>query len=454
MSTINEIVNVSITRETQAVSQTGFGILNVLGKNLNSGNRIEYFSTDDLAALSAMLSGGSAAEEYIAALSVAAQIPKPTQIAISQRIALKILTDDDGTYTAGSFKFTINGGTEQTVTYTVDKTTTMTAVAAAMQALTEIATAVYSSGAHTITITPAVGYVVGVEVDISGITGTMASIVITSGATSEDHVDALDAILLEDNDWYGLVIIDRTAANVEDVAAWAEANTKLFSTASADPNIINQTLSADTTSIAALFKLSSLDRTLVIYHPDAATTYPDAGYLGGLLARTPGSYTGMFKAIKGATVTNLTSTQSKNALDKNCNVHQLIGGVNMVRNGTVASGEYIDVIHFIDWFDARMTEGIFGLLARSAKVPYTPEGLVAIQGEMEKVGTAGIDAGGLSKTRYDDDNVQVGGFYSIMPVFDDISVNDKAARLLQSVRFVAYLAGAIHKVVINGTITY
>jgi len=103
MSTINEIVNVSITRETQAVSQTGFGILNVLGKNLNSGNRIEYFSTDDLAALSAMLSGGSAAEEYIAALSVAAQVPKPTQIAISQRIALKILTDDAGTYTAGSF---------------------------------------------------------------------------------------------------------------------------------------------------------------------------------------------------------------------------------------------------------------------------------------------------------------------------------------------------------------
>jgi hypothetical protein len=451
---INEIVDVSITRETQAVSQTGFGILNILGKNLNSGNRIEYFSTDALSALSAVLCGGTSSEEYLAAVSAASQVPKPSQIAVSQRIAPKILTDDAGTYTAGSFKFTVNGGTEKTVAYNTDKNTTLTAVATALQALDEVATATYVSGTHTITVTPASGYVLGIETDISGITGTMAAITITSGTASEDHTDALDAIVLEDNDWYGLIITDRTAANVAEVAFWAEANTKLFATASADPNIINQTLSADTTSIAADFKSKTYDRSFALYHPNAATTYPDAGFLGGLLARVPGSYTGMFKQIRGSSVVALTATQSKNALDKSCNVYQLIGGANMTRNATVGSGEYIDVIHFIDWFDARMTEGVFGLLARSAKVPFTPEGLVAVQGEIDSVGKAGIDAGGLSKTRYDDDGVQVGGFYSTMPDFDSISVNDKAARLLQSIRFVAYLAGAIHKVVINGTITY
>jgi hypothetical protein len=126
----------------------------------------------------------------------------------------------------------------------------------------------------------------------------------------------------------------------------------------------------------------------------------------------------------------------------------------MIREATVGSGEFFDVIHFCDWFQARMTEAIFGLLARTEKVPFSPEGLVSIRGEMDTIGQLGIDIGGFTKTRYDEDTgEQLGGYLTIMPDFDDIGINDKATRTLNNVEFKAFLAGAIHKVMIYGTVT-
>lgn len=84
-----------------------------------------------------------------------------------------VITDDAGTYTAGSISVTING-TVVTQTYSVDKNTTLTALAAAILAAAPagIRSAAYVAGSHTITLISSNQTLV-VTVDVSGITGTM-----------------------------------------------------------------------------------------------------------------------------------------------------------------------------------------------------------------------------------------------------------------------------------------
>ena len=450
---LSSIVNVNITKETQAVSQVGFGVVNIVGPNLNSASRLEYFDVDDLTALSAVLIGGSTAPEYLAAQSIAAQSPRPTQFAVSSILAPKIITDNAGVFTAGNIVVTVNG-TAVTQAYTTNKDTTLTALAAKIQALSSVTTAVYSSVNHTITITPEANTPISVVTNVTGITGSM-TMAVSVGEAMETTTQALDNIKLYDNGWYGLVLCDRTEANVLLAVAWAEASTKIFATTSDDTDIVDVSAASDTTSIAAVVKAADRLRTTVLYHATAATAYPEAGYLANKLCRTPGSYTAMFKNISGLAVSSLTTTQFNNARAKNVVIYTLCAGIEMTWDGKVASGEYLDVVHGIDWFSARMAEGVFGLLAREPKVPCAPEGMAAIRAEMEKVGEMGIEAGLISKTLYDETTKrQIGGFFVTMPLFSSISANDKANRTLNKVKFTGFLAGAIHLVTIEGTITY
>jgi hypothetical protein len=83
-----------------------------------------------------------------------------------------VITDDGGTWTAGDVVAVING-TTITETFATDKATSMAALAASIQALAFITSAVYAGGSDTITIVSAADVRLVVSVDVSGITGNM-----------------------------------------------------------------------------------------------------------------------------------------------------------------------------------------------------------------------------------------------------------------------------------------
>lgn len=449
---MREIVTVTITRETKSVSQVGFGTPLILGSSGNFTTRVATF-TEVGQELADALVGGSNAPEYKAAVDMISQNPRVVSFKIGQINGERILTDDAGTWTAaGSVAVTING-TTVTQAFSTDKNTSMGALATQIAALSAVDTAVYSSGSHTITITPNTGYFLEItDITISGITGTMAAIVLTSNDT-EDIVDALDDVVIEDDDWYGLCITSRTQADQEDVAEWTETKKKIFVLASAEPNIKNQTKTADTTSIAAVLRVASYDRSVVIYSAVAATEYPDAALLGKLLPYEPGTYTSKFKTLASITADALTGTQSTNIRDKNANSFELIGVNNIIREGKVSSGEFIDIIIFVDWIESRVVEGVYGVLVNNLKVPFTPSGMASIKGEIEKVLKIGQGRGGISDYSQDSNKLQNGGYIVTLPQYDLISTADKASRTLTDLKFTAWLTGAIHTVQINGIVT-
>lgn len=366
MTTMNQIVNVTITRETKPVSRRGFGTILIVGPNATFAERIKFYT--DLASIAADLTGGENALEYLAAAAVFGQNPRVLQVAIGKKEV------GDADYTA-----------------------------------------------------------------------------------------ALNAIVTENPNWYGVILANRTVADQEDVMDWVQANERICAMASAGTDqgggvydIIDEADGVDDSSIAYYAKTNSLDRTSVFYSADAATEFLDAGYLGRILPLTPGSYTGMFKTIAGVPVDTLTATQSKNVHDKFANTYEEIGEVNIVLNGYVSTGEFTDIIIFQDWLKARIAENVFGGMVNELKIPYTDGGITAVQSLLDQVLKIGQDNGGISPFAYDASTkppTQIGGYISTVPALADVPTGDKTARILNNVEFIAWLAGAIHNVVINGVLT-
>lgn len=254
----------------------------------------------------------------------------------------------------------------------------------------------------------------------------------------------LDLINNSDSSWYALILIDRQIAVVKAAAAWIETRIKLFGTASSDTNIINSPAGVDTTSIAAFLNQNGYVRTFVMYHQDSDFDYPEAAWFGRVLPLEPGSETWKFKTLNGISYSNLTTTQSNNAFNKKANTYEFVAGVGITANGTVAQGEYIDTVRGIDWLTARIQEFVFSVLVNNPKVPYTDAGIAVIQAEVLRVLQLGISNNFIAT---DPEPI------CTVPLAADIPPADKAARILRGVRFFATLAGAIHAVRIQGTVS-
>ena len=126
----------------------------------------------------------------------------------------------------------------------------------------------------------------------------------------------------------------------------------------------------------------------------------------------------------------------------------------MTYEGTMASGEYIDNIRFRDWLQDQMSVNVFSLLVNSPKVPYTDEGIAAVEARMQQSIERGIERGGISPPIFNPETQRLEPSYVInVPRQADVPFNNKANRLLDDVNFRAVLAGAIHATNINGTLT-
>lgn len=444
---LSDIVNVVITKDYRSVSRAGFGTLLIVGPNLNINGRLEFFSDVD-SALEKVI-GTSTLEESLITKAFSPE-PSVERIALCALQASKTLVFS-GTYTAGSISAIVNGRTI-TQAFSTDLDGTLTAIASSIAADVDVDTAAYTAGTNTLVVTPLTGKAVGIEFVLTGITGTM-TYAITATELSETYATALSAALDVSTDFYGVTAATRTIAKQQVVADWAETHKVICGLGSADDNIVDQADGTDTTSIAYYIKSMSYERSFVIYTKTAATEGVEAAYLSALLPNDPGTYTAMFKTLAGITVDSLTDTKQVNAHAKYCNTYESIGGVNITREGKVGSGEYIDIVIFIDWLTARITESVFATMAAQKKIPMTDAGILSIKSALQQPLKIGQDRGGISPTAFDDTNVQIGGYKIIVPRLQDISTADKTARLLDNVKFTAWLAGAIHKTKITGTVT-
>lgn len=434
---LEDIVNVTITAQTTTPSRLGFGTPLIATVHTVFPDLVREYKK-----LSAMTDDGFVAADLAAiiATKVFSQNPKPNALKIGKRNLLytqvmrvtPINTTEDYKYV-----FDVN---ETEVTYTNGAAETVATIVTALQALVTAISGVTATDDTThMTVTTDTA---GTLVDYSGFDEpdnfTLQNMTVDPGiATDLAAIEGADA-----DGWYCLLLDSQGEEEIAAAAAWIEARKKIFVCDSMDHGILNVSVTDD---VLSDLKLNNYARTALIYNMTNLLNFSAAGWSGQRLPSDPGSSTWAYKSLAGVTVdTKLTGAHLSAIEGKNGNHYTLVANIPITRYGITASGEFIDVIRFIDWLDARIKERIFGILINNEKIPYTDAGVDLMRGAVLAQLQQGIAAGGLAA----DPAPTV-----TAPLVADIDVADKANRILPDIEFQATLAGAIHKLVINGTLS-
>jgi hypothetical protein len=499
---VSNVVQVNITRNTLSVAQAAFNVALILGVNLQSASRVNFFGPADIASgnLANQLIGGTSAPEYIKAAAYFAQNPCPSQVAIGVMLVTTTASFGSNALTGGSISVTIGG---QTFTQAYVPSSGQTAWTNTLTALQNQVNAVFNA-VFEFLLGPMVGELQPISISVTptsasgplplivnvanAIAGTISSPTYSYTGGIETVLVALQACQLSNPSWYGVVLAlaSPTNQNWKDLAAFCQSTPmKICAIATNDPAAINVAAATDIgygaaslpstgnstgseISLAAYMNVMGYTKTIVIYSDDESGA-ADAALFGAILWRTPGSYTAMFKQLAGIATDNLSATQEVNAHGtpgvapiapngKCLNTYENVGGVPMVSLGQVASGEWIDVMIFIDWLTAAISTSVFSTLANApGKVPFDETGLVTVENAIRQPLNQGIVNGGISPTAWDNNTnppTQIGGYYFLIPEFSSIPSSQIAARTLLNMNFLAFLAGAIQFVGVQGNLTY
>lgn len=422
---ISDVVDVTLTTESAAVQSVGFGIGLILATHKLWTDRVRSYGATSEMTADGFLSTDTA---YVAAARYLGQSPSPLTVKIGRRSA-DVVNIAITAVNAFLYSLKIDG---IAYTYTSDGSATQAEIGAGLIAAYNAAVSglvmTYATGVLTLTGTTDLAF------SVTNLSANLAQSALTASATIAHD---LDAIVLVNPDFYGVVGTDRSAANQKLVADWAASNGKLAFVSTQEANTVDQDSTTDTTTLGPVLKALGYDRAAVFYSADANANFIDAAAMGRALALQPGSYTLSDKDLQGVAVSSLTPTQRANSLSKNVNVYEARGGLNQVNDGRVASGKFVDQIHGRDWLVNEVAVDVFAAISAPLKVPYTDAGILMIEQAVRQAGELGV-----SRTYLE-------SFTVTTPKRADTSSVDRANRLLKDVRMSAVEAGAIHKAQIN-----
>jgi hypothetical protein len=442
MAGLDDIINLTITIESSSVTRAGFGTPLVVDYNTRfSDVRVRPYSSTK-----GMTDDGfvTSDEGYKAVAAMLSQNPRPAAVKLGRRTLPPAQVFEFAPATAAStlykFQMAITGGAFQTVEFlssaTADSAEILNGLTAAVAALNGYGaaalTAATSAGKVTIS-----GPASGAKFDIKTVNANFSSYG-DAGADAGIATD-LNAIELEDDDWYALMSTAKNTAEQASAASWTQTRRKFFVAATMNSDV----KASGSVDIGSTLKASGYTRTALVWN-DSHMTHIDAALLGKWLPYTPGSETVKFKTLAGQTATRLTDSELAQLRAKNVNHYISVAGVSMLAEGKTCQGEYMDVIRFVDWLYANIQEEIFEVLTLETKVPFTDPGIGQIESAIRAVLQRGVQAGGLSADPQ---------FTVTVPKAANVSTANKSARTLPSVSFAATLAGAIHAVTINGTVS-
>lgn len=254
--------------------------------------------------------------------------------------------------------------------------------------------------------------------------------------------DELNDLVLEHNDFYFVLLASRVQADIEETASWTGANQKLFIT---QPDITETVANIETMA----GNISS-SRVGIFAHNGGSVDedqYLDAAITGRIAPTDPGSSTWKFQGLNGVSVATYSNTDQNTLLDANVNSYVRRMGVDMTSEGKETSGGFLDIQRAKDWMKARIEEGIFFLLYNSEKVPYDNPGIGLVVSELKAVLKLAVRRKVIAR------NADGKGMWTVtVPTRDQIPDNDIANRILPDIDFEATVAGAVHKVQVEGVL--
>lgn len=434
---IERVIDVVISRANAAVDRQGFGRAMILGTHTKFGEDVKLYTSMPAVALDFATSD----PEYKAAAAHFGQQLKPVDLLIGKRTAPveQVSTFTVGALADGNYTVTLNG---TAFTYNTEGS-------GAPASKTEVADALMdliNAGSEPVTATlggsaPDQTLVLTAAVAGDGFTAVATTANLTVAATTPNHGVADDLLTIWQSgalgkSWWALVLTSRTDADILQAAAWVTSYKRFLLACTNDAGVV----ASSTSDIAAQLEALSYDRALLQYSEDA-DAYPEAAWLGRILPLDAGSAAWAHKSLTGIVADDLTDTQIVNIESKNANHYTETAGIGDTFPGKVASGEWADVIHGLDWLESGMQEDVFTLLATVPKVPFMDAGIDLIANVVAKR----LDMAVRNHIITDDWVIN-------RPAASSFTSEERSTRELTRLTFTANLQGAIIKTTINGTV--
>ncbi len=447
MGNLSSYVTITVSRSSAGLTRAGYGTALILTPNVAWVERTRVYSNIDAVAVDFT---NTKSAEYRAASALFAQSPAPKRVKFG-RLANKPTQVYAGAIAAVrdshaySVYVTCTAFDRQIATFTSGVGTTndliVAGLVAAINALTSntyLAAVVALGGdtdTFTVTADAAGGWLAIEPADVLDV--TVAQTHADPGAAAD-----LTAIKLADGDFYAIHNPWNSSAMATAIAAWTETAKKFFMF---DSNATQTILLADGGGDVFFdaMQTAAYNRTACIYHhrPDQMI---GCAWLGKVFPLDPGSETWADKPLSGVDATNLSDTQRANLVAKNANGYEAVGSQGITFQGMMASGEWIDAIRFLDWFENTAATRIFNMKINSAKVPFTNPGLAKIESELRGACLEGERAGGIKA-----------GWTVVMPDADDeiqVTAANRTARTVNNCYANFQLAGAVHIVNVRANV--
>lgn len=424
--------------------------------------------------------------EYLAAQAWFGQDPQPTSLIIARWAqtashgqllggvlpASALLIATWNTIVNGGFHITIDAGSSTNITgLNFSAAANLNAVAADITAALTGATCTYDSDNERFVITSTT---TGVTSAISFLTPPTAGVDISgllemtntagNGAYQANGIaaeTALSAVQTMDNllgqAWYAGFVAGAVDADHLAIAAYIEGgvNKHIYGVNTQEGGVLNP---ADTSNIAYLLKQLKYNKSVV--HYSSSSLYAICSLLARQLTV---NYDGedtvqtlMYQDLPGILPENLNTTQANALQGNNCNVYAAYNNdESLVEYGTMASGEYVDVVTGADWFAVTLQTAIFNTMKTiRTKIPQTDPGMNILVGSMEQVCqqavTNGLAAPGIWATggfgTLKPNGFLPKGYYIFAPPVATQNVSNRAARKSVPFQIALKLAGAVHTV--------
>jgi hypothetical protein len=455
MAKIDHFVQVTVSKTSASVTQQGFGRPLGLFQVSTSivPNRVAIFSSP-----SELLSAGAATTDpvYIWAQTVQGQSASPVDFAVGRRDlstgAKQVDTLTITTAEVGLWSIDIDG-----IVFGYTATASDTEITIAQGLMDAIIANDNDPNANGTSVTVPGGTLVAATFDVTAWTagegfvnggivvpgagaGTFANT--TANAAIEDITTALDAVVNDNDDWYGLNIEGRQDTDIIAANTWVASQLKVFICQSSDADVLT-TAGGD---IGTTLGATNNTRTQLMWH-HKPKAYADGAMLGRALAarldEPNGQITWAAKQLQVITPSPLNTTQLANLEANNSDTYTETKGRGVVWLGQSVEGEFMDVQTTIDWTQSRMGEALFRVIATTpTKVPFDDAGIGTLKSEGLGVMNAGVTNGHF----LGDDPL----FPRItVPKSTDVPTDDKNARILRGYLAEAAIQGAIHRVIVQ-----
>jgi hypothetical protein len=262
----------------------------------------------------------------------------------------------------------------------------------------------------------------------------------------------LNAIAVEDDDWYFLLTAYNSDAYVKAAAAWAESVTKIYIVDNSESDAPLTVASDSDTDLANDLHNLGYARTACIYHP-SPYNFAAAAWVGRVAPTVPGKATWKFKRLRGVTPVSLTATHRANLRDKACNCYtNLTSTLPQTWEGQTVDGNFIDATRGDDWVDDDMKKGIAEVLAGNDIVPMSPAGINMIEAPMRATLDRAVENGIYLGDGVDENDVPLAPTITV-PKIGDISAANRGARILPDMKWNANRSNAVHHVQVAGTVS-